>query len=67
MTTERYRVVRDEHGARILRDNAPISLEQAVAELHALQHEVDAVTTALGTVVVGLKRLVEQAEQGELT
>jgi hypothetical protein len=42
-----YRVVRDGHGERILRDGQPITLEQAVIELHTLQGELDAATAAL--------------------
>jgi hypothetical protein len=58
-----YRVVRDGHGDRILRDGVPITLEQAVIELHALQGELDAATAALDKVREGLQRLAAEAEK----
>jgi len=57
-----YRIVRDGHGERILRDGQPITLEQAVIELHALQGELDAATAALDKVRKGLQRLVAETE-----
>ena len=64
--TPRYRVIRDEHGRRILRGAEPITLEQVVAELHALQREFDAATKTLNALHRGLKALVKQAEKGEM-
>ena len=58
-----YRIVRDGHGERILRDGEPITLEQAVIELHALQGELDAATAALDTLHAGLRRLAAEAEK----
>ena len=49
-----YRVVRDGHGPRILRDNEPITLEQAAAELNGLQRERDAARAALEALHRGL-------------
>jgi hypothetical protein len=36
MTTPTYRIVNDEHGRRVLRDNEPITLEQVVAAVNTL-------------------------------
>jgi hypothetical protein len=58
-----YRIVRDGHGERILRDGEPITLEQAVIELHALQGELDAATAALDKVREGLPQLTVEAEK----
>jgi hypothetical protein len=58
-----YRIVRDGHGERILRDGEPITLEQAVIELHALQGELDAATAALDKLHAGLWRLIVAAEE----
>jgi len=58
-----YRIVRDGHGERILRDGQPITLEQAVIELHALMGELDAATAALDKVREGLRRLVAETEK----
>jgi hypothetical protein len=57
-----YRIVRDGHGERILRDGQPITLEQAVIELYALMGELDAATAALDKVRKGLQRLVAETE-----
>jgi len=58
-----YQLVRDGHGERILRDGEPITLEQAVIELHALQGELDAATAALDKLYAGLRRLIVAEEE----
>jgi len=62
--TPRYRVIHDAHGSRILRDNEPISLEQVVTELHALERENNGLTQTLNALYRGLRALVKQAESG---
>jgi hypothetical protein len=58
-----YRVVKDGHGERILRDGQPITLHQVVIELYALQGELDAATAALDKVREGLRQLTVEAEK----
>jgi hypothetical protein len=53
-----YRVVKDEHGDRILRDGQPITLEQAVIELHALQGELDAAAAALTAALLHIAKVL---------
>ena len=63
MTTPRYRAVRDEYGARLLRDGVPITLEEACEELNALASELDTATKGLNGIYRALRRIVNEAEQ----
>jgi hypothetical protein len=59
-----YRVVYDEHGRRILRDNEPVSLEDAVTELNAIGAELKAAQDTLDRLHRGLAALKQMAEKG---
>ena len=58
--TKCYRIVDDEHGKRVLRDNYPVTLEELVREIDTLQHEHTEAVGELSRIRLELRRLLAE-------
>ena len=58
--TECYRIVDDEHGKRVLRDGWPVTLEDLLNEINALQREHTEAVGELSRIRLELRRLLAE-------